>query len=85
MRRTGSRWELTQDNRAATTALCVRLQSENLGNPRPGLLHMLWAAAANPSVSGNAIDLSHITYRPWRTGSRCAYGHLFEGTSQTIW
>ena len=46
--------ELTRDNHAAATAF-VRLQSENLGNPRPGLLYMLWRGS-HPSL-GERIDI----------------------------
>jgi len=35
--------EITRDNRAAAAAF-VKLQSENLGVPRPGLMHTLWRA-----------------------------------------
>lgn len=41
--------ELTRNNRAAATAF-VRLQQENLGVPRPGLLYTLWRGS-HPSLA----------------------------------
>jgi len=70
--------ELTRDNHAAATAF-VRLQSENLGNPRPGALYMLWRGS-HPSL-GERIDFAN-TYRPWEEGKPLRYGRLFEIPSQ---
>ncbi len=53
--------DLTHDNYAAATAF-VRLQSENLGNPRPGPLYMLWRAS-HPSLA-QRIEFAN-DYRPW--------------------
>jgi Zn-dependent protease with chaperone function len=70
--------ELTRDNHAAATAF-VRLQSENLGNPRPGPLYMLWRGS-HPSL-GERIDFAN-TYRPWEKGKPLRYGRLFETPSR---
>lgn len=70
--------ELTQDNHAAATAF-VRLQRENLGNPRPGVLFMLWRAS-HPSL-GQRIEFAN-DYRPWEHGEPLRYGSLFEGASR---
>ena len=66
--------ELTRDNHAAATAF-VRLQSENLGNPRPGPLYTLWRAS-HPSL-GERIDFAN-TYCPWEEGQPLKYGDRFE-------
>jgi Zn-dependent protease with chaperone function len=65
--------ELTQDNRAGATAF-VRLQEENLSVPRPGSLYMLWRGS-HPSL-GDRVDFAN-RYRPWETGQRLRYSHLF--------
>jgi Zn-dependent protease with chaperone function len=66
--------ELTQNNHAAAAAF-VKLQDQNLGNPRPGPLYMLWRAS-HPSL-GERIDFAN-SYRPWAEGKPLAYGHLFD-------
>jgi Zn-dependent protease with chaperone function len=66
--------ELTRDNHAAATAE-VKLQLANLGVPRPGLMYKLWRASHPPT--GERIDFAN-TYRPWVTGGRLKYGHLFK-------
>jgi Zn-dependent protease with chaperone function len=66
--------EITRDNHAAATAF-VRLQSENLANPRPGLLYKLWRATHPPL--GERIDFCN-NYRPWKSGESLRYGDLFE-------
>lgn len=48
--------ELTHDNHAAATAF-VRLQRENLSNPHPGMLFMLWRAS-HPSL-GQRIEFAN--------------------------
>ena len=68
--------EITRDNRAAATAF-VKLQEENLGNPRPGLLVKLWRASHPPL--GERIDFCN-TYRPWERNEPLVYGHLFRET-----
>jgi Zn-dependent protease with chaperone function len=65
--------EITQNNRAAATAF-VKLQHENLGNPRPGLLYKLWRAS-HPTL-GERIDFAN-SYRPWETGEPLVYGDRF--------
>ena len=65
--------EITRDNHAAATAF-VKLQVENLGNPRPGLLYKLWRSS-HPPV-GERIDFCN-TYRPWEQGKPGEFEHLF--------
>ena len=67
--------EITQDNHDAASAF-VKLQMENLGNPRPGRLYKLWRATHPPL--GERIDFCN-DYKPWETGARLKYGHLFGG------
>jgi len=67
--------EITRDNHAAATAF-VKLQAENLGNPRPGLLYKLWRSSHPPL--GERIDFCNA-YRPWETGAPREYEHLFRG------
>ena len=69
--------ELTRDNHAAATAE-VKLQLSNLGVPRPGPMYNLWRAS-HPSA-GERIDFAN-TYKPWATGGRLKYGHLFKPQS----
>lgn len=66
--------EITQANRPAAMAF-VKLQQENLGNPRPGLLYKLWRAS-HPTL-GERIDFCNA-YRPWETGEALKYGELFK-------
>jgi len=66
--------EITQNSRAAATAF-VKLQEENLGVPRPHWLYKLWRQSHPPS--GERIDFCNA-YRPWESGQRLAYGHLFK-------
>ena len=66
--------ELTRNNHAAATAF-VRLQDQNLGNPRPGPFYMLWRAS-HPSI-GDRIDFAN-SYRPWSEGKPLVYEHLFD-------
>lgn len=65
--------EITRDNHAAATAF-VKLQAENLGVPRPGLLYKLWRASHPPI--GERIDFCNA-YRPWERGEPLRYEHLF--------
>lgn len=62
--------EITHDNHDCATAF-VKLQQENLGNPRPGLLYKLWRADHPPL--GERIDFCN-EYRPWETGQPLRYG-----------
>lgn len=65
--------EITRNNRAAATAF-VKLQTENLGIPRPHPLIKLWRADHPPL--GERIDFSN-DYRPWETGAPRQYEQLF--------
>ena len=53
--------ETTRDNRALAMAF-VKLQQENLSNPRPGLLYKIWRSSHPPL--GERIDFAN-RYRPW--------------------
>ena len=64
--------EITRDNQACATAF-VRLQAENLSNPRPGLLYKLWRSDHPPL--GERIDFCN-EYRPWERGEPLKYGDL---------
>jgi Zn-dependent protease with chaperone function len=66
--------EITHDNHASATAF-VRLQEENLGVPRPGLLYTLWRA--NHPVLGDRIDFSN-DYRPWERNEPLVYADRFK-------
>jgi Zn-dependent protease with chaperone function len=66
--------EITRDNHNAANAF-VKLQQENLGNPRPGWLFKLWRSSHPPL--GERIDFAN-EYRPWETGEPLRYGHLIE-------
>ena len=65
--------EITQDNHAAAMGF-VKLQQENLGNPRPGWLVKIWRASHPPL--GERVEFSN-SYRPWAAGEPLRYGHLF--------
>jgi len=65
--------ELMQDNEAAAKAF-VKLQQENLGNPRPGPVYTLFRGS-HPSL-GERIDFAN-EYRPWETGEPLVYGGYF--------
>jgi STE24 endopeptidase len=69
--------EITRNNRAAAETF-VRLQQENLNVPRPGLLYVLWRGS-HPSLA-ERIEFAN-RYRPWGTGGRLRYEHLFRGQS----
>ncbi|HEX6903799.1 MAG TPA: M48 family metallopeptidase [Thermoanaerobaculia bacterium] len=62
--------EITHDNRDCAEAF-VKLQQENLGNPRPGLLYKIWRSSHPPL--GERIDFCN-EYRPWETGQPLKYG-----------
>jgi Zn-dependent protease with chaperone function len=66
--------EITKDNYAAANAF-VRLQEENLSNPRPGqfMKIMRWT---HPPL-GERIDFCN-EYRPWEKGEPLKYEHLFK-------
>jgi STE24 endopeptidase len=69
--------EITRDNHAAATAF-VKLQTQNLGMPRPGWLYKLWRASHPPI--GERIDFCN-TYRPWETGQPLVYGRSFRAVT----
>ncbi len=62
--------EITRDNHACATAF-VKLQKENLSNPRPGLLYKLWRSTHPPL--GERIDFCN-EYKPWAEGKALRYG-----------
>lgn len=65
--------EITHDNHSMATAF-VKLQQENLSNPRPGLLYKIWRSSHPPL--GERIDFANA-YRPWESGRRERYGGRF--------
>lgn len=65
--------ELTRSNQAAAGAF-VKLQYQNLANPRPGPLFTLYRAT-HPTL-GDRIDFCN-TYRPWETGANLRYEYYF--------
>ncbi len=65
--------EITQSNHAAATAF-VKLQTENLAVPRPGLLFKLWREG-HPTL-GDRVDFCN-NYRPWEKNEPLVYGPLF--------
>ena len=65
--------ELTRDNHAGASAF-VKMQHENLGNPRPGRLSVLWRATHPPL--GDRIDFCN-DYRPWERGEPSLYASFF--------
>jgi STE24 endopeptidase len=66
--------EITQDNHAAAMAF-VKLQTENLSNPRPGLLYKIWRA--DHPLLGERIDFAN-TYKPWATGGPLRFQEYFK-------
>jgi STE24 endopeptidase len=66
--------EITRSNHAAATAF-VKLQEENLGVPRPGLVYKIWRASHPPI--GERIDFCN-EYRPWETGEPSRYASRFK-------
>jgi Zn-dependent protease with chaperone function len=68
--------EITHDNQHCATAF-VKSLSENLANPRPGLLYKLWQSSHPPI--GERIDFCN-EYRPWETGAPSRYGDLIRGS-----
>jgi len=66
--------EITRDNHACASAF-VRLQEENLGNPRPGPLYKLWRSSHPPL--GERIDFCN-SYHPWTSGEPLRYGELIK-------
>jgi Zn-dependent protease with chaperone function len=65
--------ELTRTNHSAALAF-VKLQRENLGNPRPGLFYKVFRAT-HPSIA-ERIEFCN-SYHPWTRGEPLVYGALF--------
>ena len=65
--------EITRDNRAAARTF-VKLQQENLGVPRTGVLDHLWRDS-HPDPA-DRIEFAN-RYRPWATGGTLRYGDRF--------
>lgn len=70
--------EITRDNYGAASAF-VKLYEQNLGYPRP---HPLVKAmtASHPPI-GERVDFCN-TYKPWQTGEKLKYEHLFDPTAR---
>jgi hypothetical protein len=66
--------EITQTSHSAATAF-VKLQTDALGVPRPGLLYKIWRE--NHPPLGERIDFAN-DYHPWRTGHPLVYGDRFK-------
>jgi STE24 endopeptidase len=66
--------EITQTNHSAATAF-VKLQTDVLAVPRPGLLNVLWRQSHPPL--GERIDFAN-DYPPWREGQPLTYGDRFK-------
>jgi Zn-dependent protease with chaperone function len=65
--------EITRANRPAALSF-VRLQEDNLANPRPHWLVRLFRAS-HPTLA-ERIEFAN-SYRPWETGQPLTYEHLF--------
>ena len=61
--------EITRANHSAASSF-VKLQHENLSNPRPGWLSVLWRSS-HPSI-GDRIDFCNA-YHPWTEGKPGRY------------
>lgn len=70
--------EITRDNQAGATAF-VKLQTENLSNPRPGAI-IKFLRASHPPI-GERVDFCN-TYKPWETGEPLRYGNLFKDNAE---
>ena len=68
--------EITQTNHSAGTAF-VKLQTDALAVPRPGLLFQLWNGS-HPAL-GDRIDFANA-YHPWRSGEPLVYGERFKNS-----
>jgi STE24 endopeptidase len=66
--------EITRANRPAALSF-VRLQQDNLANPRPHWLVRLFRAS-HPTLA-ERIEFAN-SYRPWETGQPLTYEHLFK-------
>jgi Zn-dependent protease with chaperone function len=65
--------EITRFNHSAAKAF-VKLQTDALAVPRPGLLNRLWRQSHPPL--GERIDFAN-EYHPWRDGQPLVYDQLF--------
>lgn len=65
--------EITEDNHAAAMGF-VKLLDNNLGNPRPGWLFVLWRST-HPTAA-DRIEFCN-QYRPWETGKPLKYSDRF--------
>jgi STE24 endopeptidase len=66
--------EITRDNHAGASAF-VKLQQENLGNPRPDWFVKVWRGS-HPAL-GERIDFCN-QYKPWVEGTPGKYEDLFK-------
>jgi len=66
--------EITRANRQAALSF-VRLQQDNLANPRPHWIVRLFRAS-HPTLA-ERIEFAN-SYRPWETGQPRVYEHLFK-------
>jgi Zn-dependent protease with chaperone function len=66
--------EITQTSHSAATAF-IKLQTDALAVPRPGLLNVLWRQSHPPL--GERIDFANA-YHPWRDGKPLVYGEKFK-------
>lgn len=66
--------EISRSNQAGATAF-VKMQSENLSNPRPPAL-IKWMRSSHPSIS-ERVDFCN-RYRPWEREQPGVYEHLFK-------
>ena len=72
--------ELTHTNHSAASAF-AKLQRENLSNPRPGWLSVIFRSSHPPL--GERIDFCNV-YHPWTSGLSGRYDSLFRsGTEQS--
>jgi STE24 endopeptidase len=67
--------ELTQDNRSCGTGF-VKLQTNNLSNPRPGPLYVAFRAS-HPPIADRVAMCNQ--YRPWERGAPLRYGERIAG------
>ncbi len=69
--------ELTRDNRAGAMAF-VKLQHENLSNPRPAAIDKIWRWS-HPTLA-ERIEFCNA-YRPWESGRPLRYADRFRADS----
>jgi STE24 endopeptidase len=66
--------EITKDNYNAATAF-VKLQAENLSNPRPGALYKIWRMSHPPLA--NRIEYAN-EYKPWLKNEKLEFEEYFK-------